>query len=181
MIIPRVAFRYAEAIQGSLPDGEARDRAFEDFADIAETGRQSVEFRRFLKSPVIEKEKKRAVLTDLFSSRVSPPVLAALLFLVEKQREDILLPVIEALHRARRQELGIQDVRVTSVVPLTEAQEVRLRDALGTATGTQVALEKETREDILGGLVIRIDDTVYDGSVARQLHLLRERFVESVE
>jgi F-type H+-transporting ATPase subunit delta len=113
----------------------------------------------------------------LFEGRISAYTLGALLLLVEKSREDILLQIIEAVFTLHREREGIIRSRITSAVELPEEQRVRLAGALQKVSGKKVETEYVTDPDIMAGLVVRLGDTVYDGSVRRQLQRLRARFI----
>jgi len=67
-------------------------------------------------------------------------------------------------------------VRLASAAPLDEATEVRIRSALGRATGKTVIVEKTVDASLLGGVVAQVGDLVYDGSLRGELRNLRARW-----
>ena len=68
--------------------------------------------------------------------------------------------------------------KVTTVVPITHDQEQRLIQQLSTYSGKQVRLETETDEQIQGGFVVQLGDTVFDASVATQLQRLKQQLAK---
>ena len=89
-----------------------------------------------------------------------------------------LLPELERLYsRLWNAHRGVVQAEALTVDPLSEAQRTRLAQALGRLTGREVELTALPAPEILGGLVVRMDGKVYDGSVRGRLRALRERLV----
>ena len=68
---------------------------------------------------------------------------------------------------------------MTAPAPLGEDEIIRLRDSLAKATGLSVALAVRTDPELLGGLVVQVGSTVYDGSIRRQLTEMKRRLAEA--
>jgi F-type H+-transporting ATPase subunit delta len=97
--------------------------------------------------------------------------------LVEKRREDVFPAVVSSYRELRDAELGVTPVSVRSAYELSSEDGAALVRALTSLTGKEVRLHARVDASILGGLVIRIGDTVYDGSITNQLATLRERLL----
>ena len=83
--------------------------------------------------------------------------------------------MVQAYRALRDEQLGIVEARARVAATLSEDEERVLAQALERVTGARVRLKIEHDAGLLGGLVVRIGDTVYDGSVRHQLASLRER------
>jgi F-type H+-transporting ATPase subunit delta len=129
----------------------------------------------FFKSPIISREKKKAVIDGLFGKRVDDLTLQFLKLLVDKHREDIVPQVIDAYRALRDEHLGVIVAIARVAQPLSGGEEKKLIDTLGKMTGKSVRLSVQLDSDLVGGAVVRVGDTVYDGSVRNQLELLREQ------
>jgi F-type H+-transporting ATPase subunit delta len=173
----RVAQRYAEAILDAIPDGADIEAMLSDLRDVQASIEGSRELKLFFQSPVIAQKKKAEAVQALFSGRVSDYVLSVLLLLVEKRREDIALLILETVMDVRRRREGIVHTHVQSAVTLSDEQRGKLAYALGVASGKTVEAEYSVDTALMGGLLVRLDDTVYDGSVQHQLKRLRTRLI----
>jgi F-type H+-transporting ATPase subunit delta len=136
----------------------------------------SRELRRFIESPILSVEKKRSVFRELFHSRLNKTTMAFLELLVEKQREENLLGIIEQFLVLRDAKYGIVNVEVASAVEITTQQEKNLSEKLEHYTRKKVRIRFSLDNALQGGLVVRIGDTVLDASIKRQLELMREQF-----
>lgn len=174
----RAAHRYAKAIMEFALESQQLDVLGKDFDDLARLLDTSKELVLFLKSPVIRKEKKKSVLTEIFSNRVSTTTFQLIRLLAAKDREDILPDIIRQFRVLRDERDGIMNVTVKSAVPISREQEQRLGDHLRTATGKQPRITTMTDAALIGGLSIQYEDTVWDGSVRNQLARMRKQFVE---
>jgi F-type H+-transporting ATPase subunit delta len=75
----------------------------------------------------------------------------------------------------RDEQLGVVEARARVAYPLAEAEKAGLVEALKKMSGKDIRLHVDVEPGLVGGLVVRIGDTVYDGSVRHQLASLRER------
>ena len=174
-----LAARYARALF-EVAVSEADPRVVEaDLASFVTLLEQHPSLRRVLWNPAIPAERKQAAVSDLAAQARHALPLAKLLALLAERDHLALLPhLLEAYRRRLMSHLGIVQAHVTTAAPLS-AQ--RLRDverALAHATGRQVTMTTRVDPAIIGGVVARVDSTVYDGSVARQLERIRDKMLE---
>ncbi len=174
----RVARRYATALLQSAEDENQLEETARDVELIGKTVRESRDLRLVLASPVIPKEKKKRILSDLFGKKTNPITLRFLDLLTEKDREGNLMDIIDEFMRLLDEKGCIVRVDVASAVALTEAQVNRLKEQLELYTGKKIVLNFRLDPSILGGFIIRLDDRIIDGSLSHQLELLREKFLE---
>jgi F-type H+-transporting ATPase subunit delta len=173
----RIAQRFAPAIIDAIPDGTDRELFFRDLADVKSSVLKSRELLMFFQSPVISQKRKLEAIDALFAERVSAYVLNVLRFLVEREREEFVLEIIDAVFELHREREGILVTSVQSAVELSDSQRTALQSALERTSGKRVETQYGVDADLMGGLMVRLGDTVYDGSVRRQLRRLRDRFV----
>lgn len=172
------ARRYALALtQEAAHTGQA-DAVDADVTFLGETLDASRELRLFFQSPIVSRDKKENVLKALFSERVSPLTMRFLELLVSKQREALIPAVVTAVRALRDQASNTVEAVVRSAKPLTDTERTQLRARLEARAGQTVRLNEEVRPDLIGGLVVRVGDVVYDRSVKHQLETLREQLQE---
>lgn len=173
-----VARRYAQAL---LADAESDVSAVAaDLATVATTVRESRDLRLMLGSPIVPRDKKRRVVEGVFGSTLRPRALAFLGFLFDKEREGMIGDVAEAFAALVDEQNGVETATVRVPAALGAAEEARLKTALEAQTGKTLRLDVTADPDMIGGIVVRIGDTVYDGSLRFRLDALRERLMDGV-
>jgi F-type H+-transporting ATPase subunit delta len=171
-----IARRYARALYEEADKAGRVDRVDEDAPMVLETLAGSPELQRMLSSALITREKKQAVLEGLFAESVDDLLVRLMRLLAEKGREDILPAVIRAYSDLRLDQRGEIEAHVKVAFALAPEELDRLKQRLEALTGRNVRLRVEEVPDLISGLVVRVGDTVYDGSARHQLKTLREQF-----
>ena len=176
----RVARRYAEAALELAEEQNQGERLAADLEVVWKVMKESREFVALLKSPVISKDKKRALLAEIFRSKLSVFTFNFLNLIVDKGREDVLDDIIKEYYKLRDDRLGIVTLEVRAATELTKDQQQTIVKRFEGITRKTIRVAFSIDKQLKGGFVARVGDTVYDGSVRRQLELLRERFAEGV-
>jgi F-type H+-transporting ATPase subunit delta len=176
----RVANRYAEALLTTAQELRVLNKISEDLTGIQRIIKESNEFQLFLKSPIIKKEKKLEVFKATFGKSVHPITLQFLSFLTKKEREDTLSSIIESFFRLQDEVLGIVHVHVQAATELSTQQAAQLEQRFEAYSKKKVLIKVSLDKQLIGGFIARIGDTMYDGSVKRQLELLRQRFTKEI-
>ena len=175
-MIAKAATRYANAFIKSAIEQNKLEKATSDMSLIRETLISSSELRLFLKSPLIKKEVKKSALLEVFKSRIDELTISLIELLSEKGRENLLLGITKSFKELYNKHKGIIEVHVTSSHALGEKQHKSLQKKLESETGKKVQMHTTVDERLIGGLLVRIDDTVLDGSVKHKLNQLKETF-----
>ena len=174
-----VARRYAQALAEEARSAGLLDTVDGDVDAIAETLDGSRELRGALASPVVPRAKKESILAALFGESVSALTMDFLRLLLDKGREASISDVVEGFRALRDEERGVVTADVRSAKPLSPDETDRLKTALEASSGQTVRMKLSVDPDLIGGLVVRLGDTVYDRSVRHQLAELKEQMVAS--
>lgn len=127
-----------------------------------------------LASPIVDDAAKRDLLERAFRGRASDLFVDLLQVLRQKGRLDLLRALAAAYRGEWLRRRNRVEVRVVSAVPLGDAAREALRAATARKTGHEPVLVERVDPALLGGLVVRIGDDKFDGSVARELGRLEE-------
>lgn len=161
----RVARRYAAALFHIAQRENISDVVDRDLRGVAKLLADHPQVMDALLVPRVPLERKKAVLASLFGDRIQPITRRFLELLVDKQREALLTEVADAYSRLADEAHNVVAVEVRSALPLDEDQTARLKARLDEITGRDARLETVLDPNLVGGLVVRIGDTVIDGSV----------------
>jgi F-type H+-transporting ATPase subunit delta len=175
---PTLARNYAEALVSLA--GKAKDLAGWGtmISDVADAITRDERLRLFLQSPRVAVEQKNEVIAKAFQDRM-PRLFVRFLQSVIRHRRQALIPEMAVQYHALVDEI---DGRVHAQVTISREPDGKLEktvsDRLSKVLGKTVVPHFTVDESILGGTIIRIGDTVMDGSVKRRLERLRRRMMQ---
>ena len=177
-----VDLRYARALAGAVTDQGmdllAVQRQLEDFAATFEG---SPELREVLENPSIPEPQKLRLLDSIAQrSGMSRPVRNFVALLTHHERMHELREIIAAYAALADKETGIAEAEITTARPLDAESRRLLEQQVAKLAGDQ-RVHATYREDgsLLGGAVVRLGSTIYDGSVRGQLEQLKRRLVSA--
>ncbi|MFO7273703.1 MAG: F0F1 ATP synthase subunit delta [Bacillota bacterium] len=179
MISHAVARRYARALFELAQEKGLLDQVSRELELVVQMFEANSFVRAFLNDQRISPSQKRAVLTDVFEGKISPLVLHFLYVVVQKRREPYLPAMYRAFQDLANEAMGIVEVEVRSAVPLAEETARNLEAKLSAKLGKRVKLRTQVAPELIGGLAVRVGDTLMDGSVRTRLRRLHERLVSA--
>ncbi len=168
---------YAQAVLAIAEAEGALEAVEEELFRFAKAVEANPPLREALTDPLLPAERKRAVLADLLGGRADPRTVNILGFLVEQGRARELPWIVEGVARlaAERRRRVLAEVR--AAVPLSEEQRRRLAEALSRATGREVEVKVVVDATVVGGVVARVGEEVFDGTIRTRLQRARELLV----
>lgn len=171
-----VALRYAAALADVALEQKAADRVRGDLAAFTEAFSSAADLRIFLESPAAAREAKTKVI-DAIAARMQlgPAVRNFVQTLVDHGRMEMLAEIQQAFHGELNNRLGIAEAEVVSARELSAEEKKQLTAALERRTGKKIEARFRGDASLVGGTVVRVGSTVYDGSVREQLTRLREQ------
>lgn len=170
-----VARRYATALYEEAEATGVLEAVDDDVLMLRETLASNDELARVFTSPVIPQEKKDAILQALLDDRIEGLLVRFLRLLVQKDREAMTKAILDQYQTLRDEQRGIVDAYVTVAQPLAEEDREAITEVLEDKMDVSIRLHVTENPDLIGGLVIRIGDHVFDGSVRNKLNNLHNR------
>lgn len=168
------AERYARALFSLAKDASRVDAVGEELGALVEAMRQVPALRDVLVRPLHPAKERRAALRAVGQGLgLSPLVQNFCSFLIDQRRTRDVEAIHERYQRLAEEAAGRVRGEVSSAAPLASDQVERLRAALARRTGRAVDLELRVDPELLGGVVARVGDLVFDGSLRTQLAQLR--------
>ncbi len=170
-----IARRYAKALIQVASEQGTVEQYYSELTAFSLALITGAETAEIFAAPSYGIEAKRQIVKELASRLgVSMTTRDFLLLLLDKKRIDQLDAVLESYRSFADEAAGILRSDVTSAVPLSENQVVELRTALEKATGRKVVLSVSADPRLIGGVVTRIGDKVFDGSIRTQLTKIQD-------
>ncbi len=174
----RAAKRYANALFSTALKMDALDQIEKDLDSIHNLMLQNSALHEMWESPMVPGPKKHELLQEIFTDSISPLTQSFLQLLADKRRENILGEVRHELHLLADSSRNLIRAEATfAVAPTTDEQRL-LVESLAARTGDRVELTCHIDPSILGGVVVRLRDTIIDGSVRGTLETLREKLLQ---
>ena len=146
-----------------------------ELEDILELARADRSFNEFLASRVIGATARRKSLETLFKGKVSPLTLHTLLLLNAKGRLAVLPGIVASLDALVQRDFGRVEVDIFTASPIAQGELDRIRDQLAKALGKDVVPHPYTDPSMIGGVKLRMGDTLIDASLATRLRRAKEQ------
>ncbi len=179
MISGSIARRYARALLAIGIDRDNLETLGAQVGLLAMAMRESAELSGVMTNPVFPRSDRRKVLVAV-SERlgVNEIVKNFVMLLLDRERVGALPDIARELTAMIDARMGRVSAEVVSAHELTEAQVAQLKIALESLSGMQVQIERRKDPKLLGGVVAKVGDIVYDGSLRTQLDQMRNSLVE---
>jgi F-type H+-transporting ATPase subunit delta len=173
----RYARAFADVVMERRLDAAQVRRELRSLAEVVE---QNSELCRVWEAPALPAAQKRAVLDGLVKrAGISPMVRNFLAVLIDHERISVLDQILRQFEVELDRRLNLAQVEITSARDLSPEEKRVLEAEIGRLTGKQVRASYFRDASLLGGAVIKVGSTIYDGSVLGQLNKIREHLVES--
>jgi F-type H+-transporting ATPase subunit delta len=174
--VASVASTYARAFADVvLSDHLDADRTRAELRTIATLLSESAQLRRVWENPAIPADQKRRIL-DVIAERdkISKQARNLVAVLIDHRRMHFFEAIIDQLEKELDARLGFAEAEITSTRELADAEKRNFETQVEKLTGKKVRAHYDEDASLLGGAVLRIGSTIYDGSVKGQLERIRQ-------
>lgn len=177
MLNAQLAGRYAKAIFEIAVEEKKLDVFGRQMYDLAKVFVEHDDLAAFMGNVQIQPEVKKKVAAKIFLAEVEHYLYNFLLLLIEKRRVSLLPEIGRAYKVMANAKLGVIEADVTVAGAMDKVQSEQLTKKLAAITGKKVVIKTKIDQSILGGVVVRIGDKLIDGSVARQMQVLKAQLL----
>jgi len=168
--------QYANALADIALEQGATEPVNKQLAEFGAAYQESAELRNVLSSPAVLRETKHGVIEKLVVRLGASRIVRNFLFVVvDHQRTQQIPEIIHSFQDVVRERMGMAEAVVTSAVELNASQKVELQQTLERLTGKKIQANYSIDRALLGGAVVRIGDTIYDGSLRNRLNQMRAK------
>jgi F-type H+-transporting ATPase subunit delta len=174
----RVSNRYASALLDTAEQEGITDQVYNDFLLIKSTFRLSHELRAMTASPIFQQWRKKKIYEELFTGRVSQLVLKFLILLLDKRRGELIPSIIIQFQNQYNILKNRLQVEISSAIELNDEIKGKIIEKLTIMTQKTILPEFNVNPSLKGGVLVRIEDWVYDATIKNQLDILLKSLSE---
>ncbi len=174
-----ITVRYAKALFLSAKEKDMIATLKTDIELVLDVCNRSVDFILLLESPIVKTSKKTALITSLFKDKINELTLNFLLLVATNKREVFIPGICRNFLTLIRKDQNIKSALLTTASEVSSESIQRIKEMLGKELKATIELSTDVNPDIIGGLVLRLDDKQYDASIATQLKKIKQELLES--
>jgi F-type H+-transporting ATPase subunit delta len=180
MLNPRVAMPYAKSLIDLAVEKGKLEEVNKDIEFLAAVMKVSPEFKMVLASPVINANKKIAILGSITHGKVGPITVGFFQLLLNKSRENVLPEIVTAFKEQYNILMGINKVTLTTATAVSEEYKAQLISKLTAETGLRnIIMDTKIDESLIGGFILEYDNKVIDTSLKFDLKNIRKSFLRN--
>jgi F-type H+-transporting ATPase subunit delta len=174
-----VAKSYAETLFELGNRNAALDEYGVGIETVARLLDENPRFRTFLETPRIDDVDRKAVVRKAFGTAVPKNVVTFVLVTIDKRRQKLLRAIANEYHALLDAHMGREHVQVTVARPVDDATRKVIGDRLSVVLGKEAIPHVRVHPEIIGGIIVRTGDTIYDGSIRRRLEGMRRQLLQT--
>lgn len=169
-----IARRYAIALFELAREKGELDRVEQELDQVVETLERVPELKEWLTAPAVDVERKKALIAERFQG-LSAWTKNLLFLLLDRGRQGLISRIAEEYKHLADEARGVAEAVVTSALPLTEKEKEELAAVFEARLGKKLRVTNVVDSDLLGGLIVRVGDHLYDGSLRTKLIRFRQK------
>lgn len=175
----RVAARYAKSLLDLAKEQNNLDAVLSDMKAFANVIEHSKEMNMLLNSPIINGDKKLSVLKSLFAGKFQPVTISFFDIIIRKKRERFLGAVAKGFVEQYNLMSNIANATVKSAITLSDAAIAEIKGHIERQTGKKINLTTKVDSNLIGGVVVQVEDRLFDASIAGKLGKLKQELLNS--
>lgn len=175
-MLSKAARRYSIALYEVSESQGNIEQVSKDITEVLGLINSNTDLALFLLSPVINRIKKIEIVKEIFGGKLSELTMSFMILLLSRGREKLTKDVFTDFLNLKKEKNGIVDVSVRSSIELSDEEKGRMKEKIDGYTHLKSDMTFEIDKSIIGGFVAKINDTVLDASIKRQLEKLKIKF-----
>lgn len=175
----KITVRYAKAFFATAKEKDLLEILKSDIELILSVCNNSSDFILLLESPVVKTSKKSDLIKSIFSSKINELTLNFLLLIAKNKREVQIPGICRNFLMLTRKDQNIKLAVITTASEINKETLSKVEALISKELDAKIELTSKINTDIIGGIVLRIDDKQYDASVATQLKKIKQELLET--
>lgn len=174
-----IRVRYAKAFFQTAKEKNRLEEFKSDIEKVFDVCNTSPEFLLLLNSPVVKTSKKAALINQIFQGTIEPLTLSFLTLITNNKREQEIPGICRDFLQMVRKEKNIKTATLITAQSISKVASEKIKAIVEKELGATIELSNRVSPEIIGGIILRVDDKQYDSSVATQLKKIRQTLLES--
>lgn len=179
MNISAIRVRYAKAFFQLAKEKKMMEILKADIEKIFNVCNHSADFILLLESPVVSTSKKTELITEIFKVEINTLTLNFLLLITNNKREVYIPGICRNFLALTREDQNMKSAVLVTASEINTKTIEKIRTLMEKELDAKVELSNQVSPEIIGGLILRIDDRQYDASVTTQLRKIKQDLLES--
>jgi F-type H+-transporting ATPase subunit delta len=177
MTISAIRVRYAKAFFQLAKEKKMLNTLKPDIQKVFDVCSQSPDFVNMLESPVIKTSKKAELITSIFKSEIHLLTLKFLVLITNNKRENYIPGICRNFLEMTREDQNIKSAVLITASEINPKITDKIKNLLEKELNATVELSSQIKPEIIGGLILRIDDKQFDSSVVTSLEKIRKNLL----
>ncbi len=170
----KIAVRYGKALFLLSKEKNELEEVAKDMQFLLAVNKEAHLIDRLLTDPTLATSKKKNIVNTSFQDVLNTISLKFLLLLIENKREEALESIARYFLKRYRHFKGIKQAKLTSASPISDTQKATFNQILKETYQSDIELELEENDSLIGGFVLKVDDIEFDGSVKTKLEQVKQ-------
>lgn len=170
----KISVRYAKAIFETAKENNVQKEVFSDFILISDLISKNADFNEVISSPVIKPSEKALLFSEVFTSAVNALTMKFLGLIVSNNREKYLVDIARVYSDLYHKENNIKEVVLTTPFGIDDEIKEQLAKTVADSFKSGVEVKDQINPNMIGGVIVRIDNMQLDLSIATQLKEIKE-------
>ena len=172
-----ITVRYATALFELGKEKNELDKLYSDSKFLMEQCLSVQDFCDFLNNPVIKPTQKKEVISKVLTNDQFPLMSKFVNLVIDKNREPLLEDMIRYFEHMYKNFKGIKSVQIITASSLEDSYIEELKEYLEREFSAPIELQAKVKPEIIGGIILVVDDKIIDDSITHQMKLIKQKFL----
>ena len=172
----RVSSRYAKSLLSLAIEQKSAEAAYNDMRLIAEVCQSNRDFVVLLRSPIVKADTKVRIIEKIFGDKLGKMTMAFIKIIATHRRESLLNEIADSFVSLYKTHINVSTAEVITAYKIDDTLRKKLVDIIKKQENKEVEIIEKVNKDLIGGIIVRINNRQYDGSVLRKISALRKDF-----
>lgn len=175
----KITVRYAKAFFDLAKEKNLLEKLKSDIEKVLSVCNESNDFILLLESPVVKASKKIKLISEIFKGKIEEITLDFLILIANNKRESHIPGICRNFLSLSRKDQNIKSAVITTATEIDGDTQKKIELLISKELNAKIELTSEVKPEIIGGMILRLEDKQYDASVASQLKKVKQILLET--
>lgn len=176
---PKITRRYSQALYDFSEELNVVETIYKDILYIKKIYDENPELKIVIESPIIFFDKKEKIFKSIFSDTISEVTYKFLRLIIQKRREPQIPGIINQYIQIYYENHNLKEAYITTAYPISDELVAEIKNLLEEDKKHTFIMHTQTNPQLIGGLILRIDDFRIDATILRKINQLKYEFSQN--